>query len=217
MWIEVIKNILQYLKERKNMRKEKTFFTMIIFTLLFLMPIAVKAINVPVYGYGYAKGISRVSYWIDYSSGTGFYEYLIINAEHNWENPGWTSPVNMVAASSNAGTMLDIYTKPNSFFTTKDDVIILGLTEYFNNSGSLVYPEDQTYAFTRIHINDDTNHNRNATEVQGTIAHEMGHAFGLAHVNDAVFTNKESIMGESWYRTVQTVQKCDTDALSKLY
>ncbi len=199
------------------MKKEKKLFTMVIFTILLLMPKTIQAATVPVYGYGYAKGISRVSYWIDYSSGTGFYEYLIINAEHNWENPGWTSPVNMVAASSNAGTMLDIYTKPNSFFTSNENVKVLGLTEYFNNSGNLVYPEDQTYAFTRIHINDDTNHNRNATEVQGTIAHEMGHAFGLAHVDDAVSYNKESIMGQSWYRTVQTVQPCDTDALYRLY
>ncbi len=179
------------------------------------MPLSVQAAVVPILGHGFTRGISRVSYYIDYNSGTGFYEYLIINAEHNWESPGWTSPVNLVAASSNSGTMLDFYAKPNSYFP-EDNADYYGMAEFYDNSGNPVIPDYQSYVFTRVQINDDANHYRNATEVQGTIAHEMGHTFGLAHP-EVLSTNADSIMSQSWFRTVQTVQRCDTDALYKIY
>lgn len=172
------------------------------------------AAYVPALGGKLTRGISRVSYYIDYNSGTGYYEYLIINAEHNWENPEWSSPVNMIASSSKDETMLDIYTEHNSFF--RGDPNIAAVTMYYNSKGvSITYNND--YVFTRIYINDDANHYRNATEVQGTIIHEMGHAFGLDHPDRENPDNKKSIMSQSSFRTVQTVQRVDTDALNRIY
>lgn len=179
------------------------------------LPVSVfAAAYVPALGGKLTRGISRVSYYIDYNSGTGFYEYLIINAERNWEKSGWYSPVNMVAASSKAGTMLDIYTEHSSFFG--GDSNVLASTMHYNSNGVAI-PLNQDYIFARIYINDDSNHNRNATEVQGTIIHEMGHAFGLDHPDTSNSDNKKSIMGQTWFRTVQSVQRVDTDALNRIY
>lgn len=199
--------------KRKYFKIFSIFITTI--SLLISMSSFSFAATTRAYGHKYTRGISRVSYWIDYNSGTGFYEYLIINAEHNWENPGWSSPVNMVAGSSNLGTMLDIYTKNSSYFPNTG-LTYYGVTEHYDANARQVSPIAQDWTFARIHINDNTNHNRNATSVQGSIIHEMGHAFGLAHPTDD-YDNQDSIMGQSGFRTVETVQRCDTDALIRLY
>lgn len=196
----------------KNKFKKVIIFAVIM--AIFIFSDVVFAAYVPTFGGKLTRGISRVSYYIDYNSGTGYYEYLIINAEHNWEKPGWKSPVNMIAASSKKGTMLDIYTEHTPFFN--NDSNVLGQTMFYDYKGIEMDPS-KNYTFTRVYINDDSNHNRNAKDIQGTIAHEMGHAFGLKHPNTNNLDNKNSIMGQTWFRTVQTVQRADTDALNRLY
>lgn len=170
-------------------------------------------VSAAVFGGKFTRGISRVSYYIDYNSGTGYYENLIINAEKNWENPGWSSPVNMVAASSNAGTMLDIYTRDSSFWG--GDTNLLGEAYFYDSNGTDIgLPYSQNYVFTRIYLNDTSMHNNSATIDRHVIIHEMGHCFGLAH-ND---NNPNSIMypyieGSN----VHYVQQVDVNDLKNLY
>ena len=69
------------------------------------------------------------------------------------------------------------------------------------------------WSYTEIYINDDSNRNRYYTEVQGTITHEMGYAFGLKHYNE----NPYSIMAKTWASKVQVVQQCDNNIINYLY
>lgn len=191
------------------MYEEKRFVVKFLVVLTAIMFSPFNA-NAAVFGGKYTRGISRVSYYIDYTSGTGYYEYLIIGAEHNWENPGFYSPVNMVAASSNAGTMLDIYTRDSTFWG--GDTNVWGKTRFYNQSENEQNPTSD-YIFTRIFINDTAVHNMDASKIRKMIIHEMGHAFGLAHNN-----NPYSIMYPYDYgHMVSTVQQVDVNDLSALY
>ena len=169
-------------------------------------------VSAEVFGGKFTRGISRVSYYIYYNSGTGFYEYLILDAEKNWENPGWPSPVNMVAASSNAGTMLDIYTKTSAYWGGNDNV--LGATTFYDSNGTDIgEPTNRDYVFTRIYLNDTSLRVTAATKVRHIIIHEMGHCFGLAHT-----TNTNSIMYPSLENcNVDYVQQVDVNNLINLY
>ena len=185
------------------------------FVAIFFMVLAVFMIlpfiaDAAVFGGKYTRGISRVSYYIDYDSGTGYYEYLIIDAEHNWESPGFTSPVGMVAASSNAGTMLDIYTEDSNFWG--GDTSVWGETRFYDQFANQQSPSVD-YIFTRIYINDSAVHNISATKIRRMIIHEMGHAFGLAHNS-----NPYSIMYPyDEGHMVNTVQQVDVNDLNALY
>lgn len=64
------------------------------------------------------------------------------------------------------------------------------------------------YIYTNMHDWSDTN------SVQGTIAHEMGHVFGLDHNND----NQYSVMCQWNYgRKVYKPGKSDHDGLNAMY
>lgn len=105
---------------------------------------------------------------------------------------------------------MDFYTAKSSHWGGDNN--ILGETYFYNNSGIEINPTSN-WSYTEIYINDDSNRNRYYTEVQGTITHEMGHAFGLKHYNE----NPYSIMAQTWARKVQVVQQCDNDAINYLY
>lgn len=174
--------------------------------------LSIKAVNrTPTFGGKYLNGVGRLIYYIDYSSGTGFYEYLIQNSVNNWVHTGkGDNPIEMIAVSSNQGSNMDFYTANSSRWG--GDSNILGETYHYNSNGKYINPTSNWF-YAEIYINDDSNRNRYYEEVQGTITHEMGHALGLAHYNN----NSYSIMAQSWTRKVQVVQQCDNDAINYLY
>ncbi len=200
----------------------KKFFSIVLAVVMVvsLLSSSVYAVSpTPTFGGKLDRGITRISWWMSYENNGGWYEYQIINAVNNWKNPGWSNPINFVAASSNSGTMMDFYTKNNDvFYSNYGSNNILAITEFFNINSTKINPTSN-YRFTEITINDTNMHNIGATKMKGTITHEIGHALGLAHYN----TNVYSIMCQSYVsssglrRQVQAVQQCDNTAVVNLY
>lgn len=200
---------------------KKTIAIIICFVMLIsLATQSAFAVNpTPTFGGKLDRGITRISWWMSYDNNGGWYEFQIANAVNNWENPGWSNPMNFVEGSSNSGTMIDFYTEYGSYFvSTYGQSNILAVTVYFN-TGSVQTNPTSNYRFTEITINDTQMHDRTATQMKGTIAHEIGHALGLDHYN----SNPNSIMCQTYaadtgnYRAVQTVQQCDNTAVVNLY
>lgn len=189
-------------------------FVLIIFVCLFANIVSVEASSpTPVFGGKYTRGIKRISWYMSYANNGGWYEYQIINAVNNWQSPGWYNPIVFVAASSNAGTMMDIYSKSDTFWPTNVRSGILAETRFYDGSGTRLYPTVD-YVYTEIFINDTTMHNLNVDNMRGTITHEIGHALGLDHNNN----NPNSIMCQtSSHRVAQTVQEIDNTAVVNLY
>ena len=208
--LEVIINLEKKGVVKMTFKKCKIF--LIVCLLGVLCTSNIEAVNrTPVFGGRYQNGVGRLIYYIDYPSGTGFYEYLIINSVNNWLHTGkGDNPIEMIAVSSKQGSNMDFYTAKASHWG--GDKNVLGETYFYNNSGTEINPTSN-WSYTEIYINDDSNRNRYYTEVQGTITHEMGHAFGLKHYNE----NPYSIMAQTWARKVQVVQQCDNDAINYLY
>lgn len=182
--------------------------------LAVMIPVSANAATATeAFGGKYTRGITRISWWMSYDNNGGWYEYQIINAVNNWQNPGWSNPITFVAASSNAGTMMDIYSQPKTFWATSLQDSVLAETRFYNSSGSQINPTSDYY-FTRIYLNDGTMHNLSVDPMRGTITHEIGHTLGLKHNN----TNVNSIMCQTAYgRAVQTVQQIDNTAVVNLY
>ena len=140
----------------------------------------------------------------------------IKNAVNNWQSPGWSNPLAFVAASSNAGTMMDIYSKDTDFIGSW---FLNAYTEHYDNNGVEVDHDNNgnlvsNYVFTRIYLNDDNIHNFSADYMRGTIAHEIGHTLGLDENN----SNVNSIMCQlNSNRQVQTVQQIDNTAVVNIY
>lgn len=209
-------------KTRKDSYEEaKTFLKKIHFSLIAVIIVfslcisSASAANVapPTLGGIYDRGGTRISWWMSYENDGGWYEYQIINAVNNWKNPGWSNPLNFVAASSNSGTMMDIYTETASFWPSQYRYGIYAETRFYNINSVRMNPSTN-YRFTRIYLNDTTMHDLSATNMKGTIAHEIGHTLGLNENNN----NINSIMCRFVAgRTVQTVQQIDNSVIVNLY
>lgn len=189
----------------------KFIFIVSICSFLVVQGIHINAMS-PIIGGKYQNGVGRVVYWIDYSSGANYYEYLIKNAVQNWMYTGYDNPIYMYPVSSNVGSNMDFYAKTNAFWPGTSTV--LGETRFFKDGGSRVNPTvGITYYYTDIYINHDTNKVRPANDVEVTLKHELGHAFGLAENNQDPY----SIMAQAHTRRVFSVQKVDNDAINYLY
>ncbi len=190
----------------------KLFYSLFIVILVGSQNVNASSIT-PVFGGKYTRGIDRISWYMSYENNGGWYEYQIVNAMNNWMQPGWYNPIVFVAASSNAGTMLDIYSKNASYFNDRPNVKTLAITLHYDSYGNYIDPINN-YNYAEIHINDDVMHDEEVSQIRGTIIHEIGHALGLKHNN----TNTNSIMCQTGYgRAVQTVQEIDNTAVVNLY
>ncbi len=77
-----------------------------------------------------------------------------------------------------------------------------------------MHPNVENWLFAEIHINKPIINSLSSYDQQGTIIHEFGHAWGLAHNQ----TNPNSIMCQLGSgRKVNTVQQVDNDAFNSKY
>lgn len=154
------------------------------------------------FNYRYSREINNTCYWIS-SSASGFTN-IINNAAYDWAH--WSNPLVMTPVSSSYATHMDFYGKPTSYWYPYNGV--LGETKFYTSSGSTIDPNIGNWFYADIYLNNDSVYN-----YQGTAAHEMGHALGLAHWN----SNPYSIMAQSSTRIVQVVQSIDNQHLNEKY
>ena len=151
----------------------------------------------------YTRGVSNTCYWI--ASTASSYTTWIGNAASLWNYNGYNNPIHMTAVSSNYATHMDFY----GHYMADDSLLSSNTnayTSYYNSSGVQIAPTTD-YFFTRIIIN------LNGNASQGTMCHEMGHSFGLAHSS-----NTYSIMYvPASSRMVSSPQQCDVSAINYLY
>ena len=195
--------------------KQKTYLRAIILsTLLFTTFLATPVFAItPQYPYSCSRGVN-VYYYIDGGSNNALYN-PIRNAAYNWEHTGFgLNPIYLYIKSTNSGTAIDFYINDGSFWGS-DGNSVLGQTFSRDASGTEINPYLSNWLYSDIRLNITTLSVRTFAEQQGTTAHEMGHAFGLAHYNS---NPNGSIMCQSWVpRTVQTVQQEDNDAINAKY
>ena len=212
----------------------KNSFAIFLTIILFASnPYYAYADNAPTTYFGsnlkYTNGVGNLTAWINYSSGAGYWESFITAAANNWMYTGWANPIYITFVSSNYGSNMDFHSNDNNYFINQGAPSgTLAVTRNFlvddtNVNTSFGGIPTQSWYYAEIHINDDTfmlDTFSNAA-AGGTIRHEMGHAFGLAHNN----TNPNSIMHQYRivtssgyeYRAVQTVQYTDNAAVNSLY
>lgn len=194
------------------MKKLKKFS---IITILFLVTIFSTNVYSQAVTPMFKKACSRgvcVYYFIKDGSSNKYYK-LIKAAANNWEHTGHGyNPIYLYEKSSSKGTAMDFYVKTNSFWNTSG---ILGETYHRNSSGTRVDPDVKNWLYSEIFLNKNELADLNNTEKQGTIGHEMGHAFGLAHYNSNPSGSIMCQYGSG--RTAHTVQLEDNQAINKKY
>lgn len=129
---------------------------------------------------------------------------------------GMSNPIYIKFVSSNYGSSMDFYSKPKTFWSSSIRNSVLAETRHFDSSEKQVTVGSKDWYYAKIYINDDNFKNDAFTneQAQGTIIHEMGHAFGLDENN----SNKYSIMCQLGAgRAVQRVQSVDNNAINRKY
>lgn len=196
-------------------QKARTLFFAILTTLLLaLIPATSANAATPTFGHRYSSGVGNVTAWLNYGSGVGNWEWYITTATNNWMYPGWDNPIYINYVSSNSGSTLDFHQNNDAYFGGGMNVI--ARTEFYSSTGGGINPTVSDWAYAEVHINNDVYSSSSISNEQalGTTIHEIGHAFGLAHYNNNVY----SIMCQTAYgRVSQRVQLVDNDAINILY
>jgi predicted Zn-dependent protease len=198
-------------------------FKILIISVLIMTTFVSSTNNVfatPTFGtHRYYTGVGNVTVYIDRPSGAGYWQNFITNAANNWMYTGvGANPIYMRFVSGNNGSTMDIYAKKNSYWIGQGlGSGILAETLFYDSNNRYFNPATnaKNWVWTEIYINDDNFRKSSFSNDQalGTIIHEMGHAWGLAHTSD-----RYSIMCQTGSgRAVQRVQKQDNDAVNWLY
>lgn len=161
------------------------------------------------------RGISRMCYYVDESADD--YVSLINTGIKRWTQSGYTptGAITMIPVSSTSATDVDIYVEPEHYFSSST---LLGKTYYYTQSG-VQFPEyapypASSYYYTEVYLNEDALERSGNNEWIGTMAHEMGHVFGLADNNSEV----DHIMCQTGYgRTTSYVHLEEYAMVISLY
>lgn len=168
------------------MKKLFSIFFISILVLAFNLQIASAATPTPTFRYNLTWNIRSIYYYTD-SAAQSNYGTPISNAAKNWYYPGWSNSLYPATRTTNqSNSAIDFHT----------------YSDMYDGAYS-------NWDWAAIYLNDFALSGRSSQDIQGVVAHEMGHAFALAHNN----TNPYSIMcQERSGRAVYTVQKVDNDA-----
>ncbi len=155
------------------------------------------------------RGVGNICYYIDSSASS--YTSLINSAINNWVDTGYGwNPIYVTPVSSNYATDIDFYARYGDDISAN----VLAKTEFFNINEGLIDEHYSNWYFAKIELNSTSLKKRTNDVQKGTIAHELGHAFGLAHQN----SNVNSIMCEiAHYREVNKVDQTSHNAINTLY
>ncbi len=169
--------------------------------------------STPAYPYRMTKGIGYQTYYVD-STASQYSSYISTGASR------WNPTIILSQASTNASTAVDFYEVGNDYF---DNITELGnnwlaaTTCHTPSHDNILYPEYTGWNFAKVSINRDTylvTNQVNTDQRYGTIAHEIGHAFGLQH-----HISKSSLMYPTINRSgvPTTPQTIDRQALIYKY
>lgn len=173
----------------------------------------------PISGHRMEGGISNIYMYID-SNGSpraSYWQNLIKVAVNNWMYTGVGANdfyCQGYVSSGTSGSKMDWYAR-NSRFWGEDGDLVLGQTIFYSYSMNEVLPENSNWYSAELNLNDevlrqDKYSNDDAIWV---FIHEMGHGFGMAHVN-----NPNSVMHPYLEEcNVRRVQKVDNDLLNSMY
>lgn len=209
---------------KRNIRK---WFGGIVLSLCIMIGAGVPVFAYNVFGYTLNGGVgnygySTRNYWID-SSASG-YTTIIDNAVSTWVHTtsrlNITTPISLSRTTVKSSSYFDVYLEemPGSSST------VAGTYIYVKNVGCInpdLEAPNQNYSWTEIILNSNSFPNlqvnnglTTAENQQGTVAHEFGHAMGLAHSNN----NPDVIMCQLKYgRRVYMPMADDANGINSLY
>lgn len=122
----------------------------------------------------------------------------------------YSTSLSFKSTSDRANSVIDIMSTSSRGSHSKN---VLAWTEFYK-SGSSITPSENNWKYCYIKLYKPTFKSLSSSGKKGTIAHEMGHAFGLAHNN----SNPNSIMCQTGSgRRVSSAQICDLKGINHLY
>ncbi len=194
----------------KNKLKRMTFITLTLATCIGGGSIFARTPTMP-NDVRFSRGVSNCCYYIDWTASS--YQNQIVSASNNWVDTGYGwNPIYMTAVSSNYATHMDFYGRNTGSDSYLNDTT-LGYTSFWNTDGTLTSQKGQTPTYNYFYTEIVFNTGLSDSYDYRTAKHEMGHAFGLMHMQSSYSIMCPTIIDMK----VSTVQQCDHDSINYLY
>ena len=194
----------------KNKLKRMTFITLTLATCIGGGSIFARTPTMP-NDVRFSRGVSNCCYYIDWTASS--YQNQIVSASNNWVDTGYGwNPIYMTAVSSNYATHIDFYGRNTGSDSYLNDTT-LGYTSFWNTDGTLTSQKGQTPTYNYFYTEIVFNTGLSDSYDYRTAKHEMGHAFGLMHMQSSYSIMCPTIIDMK----VSTVQQCDHDSINYLY
>lgn len=153
-------------------------------------------------------GKNRRYYYV-LSSADG-YKGKISTAMDEWVYTSYTTSLSFRKTSDRKNSVVDVMATSKKGNHSSG---VLAWTEFYKHGGASVNPDKSNWKYSYVKIY-KPNFKGKGVNQKGTIAHEFGHCFGLAHNN----SKSKSIMCQTAYgRSVSKAQKCDLKGINHLY